>query len=47
MNRRNFLSLSTAAALLPACGKGGKNPQAALRLGHFPNITHIQGLVAH
>lgn len=47
MNRRNFLSLSTAAALLPACGKARKNPHAALRLGHFPNITHIQGLVAH
>lgn len=47
MNRRNFLSLSTAAALLPACGKARKSPHAALRLGHFPNITHIQGLVAH
>jgi NitT/TauT family transport system substrate-binding protein len=47
MNRRHFLSLSTAAAFLPACGKGPKNPHAALRLGHFPNITHIQGLVAH
>lgn len=47
MNRRRFLSLSTAAVFLPSCGKDRKNPHAALRLGHFPNITHIQGLVAH
>lgn len=47
MNRRNFLFLSSAAAILPACGNRRRNPHAALRLGHFPNITHIQGLVAH
>ncbi len=48
MNRRNFLQLSTlSAAGLTACGEKAADPKAALRFGHFPNITHIQGLVAH
>lgn len=50
MNRRHFLSLAPAAlatssSLLTSCKKG---PDAnVLRFGHFPNITHVQGLVAH
>lgn len=48
MNRRDFLQLSTlSAAGLSACGKQKADPKAPLRFGHFPNITHIQGLVAH
>ncbi|MDB6007308.1 MAG: NitT/TauT family transport system substrate-binding protein [Prosthecobacter sp.] len=48
MNRRDFLHLSTlSAAGLTACGEKAADPKAALRFGHFPNITHIQGLVAH
>jgi NitT/TauT family transport system substrate-binding protein len=26
---------------------GTANAEAVLRVGHFPNITHAQGLVAH
>jgi len=48
MNRRDFLQLSTlSAAGLAACSKKNLDPKAPLRFGHFPNITHIQGLVAH
>lgn len=48
MNRRDFLKLSTlSAAGIPACGKQPADPKAPLRFGHFPNITHVQGLVAH
>lgn len=44
MNRRHFLALST---LLPACGRRGVEEAGVLRIGHFPNITHVQALVAH
>ena len=48
MNRRYFLSLSSlAVAGLPACGRKPQSADAAVRFGHFPNITHVQGLVAH
>lgn len=48
MNRRDFLQLSTlSAAGLAACSKKNLDPKAPLRFGHFPNITHVQGLVAH
>lgn len=48
MNRRYFLSLSSlAVAGLPACGRKHQSADAAVRFGHFPNITHVQGLVAH
>ncbi|MBB5037011.1 ABC transporter substrate-binding protein [Prosthecobacter dejongeii] len=46
MNRRHFLS-TLGAAGLSACGKKPADANAAVRFGHFPNITHIQGLVAH
>lgn len=46
MNRRHFLSTLSAAGLA-ACGKQTVAKDAPLRFGHFPNITHIQGLVAH
>lgn len=48
MNRRHFLATAAGTAALTACGKkpasGGKQ---VIRFGHFPNITHVQGLVAH
>jgi NitT/TauT family transport system substrate-binding protein len=48
MNRRSFLSLtSLAVAGLPACGRKPQATNAPVRFGHFPNITHIQALVAH
>jgi NitT/TauT family transport system substrate-binding protein len=48
MKRRHFLSLSAlSAAGMPACSQKPAAPNAPIRFGHFPNITHIQGLVAH
>ncbi|SKB07662.1 NitT/TauT family transport system substrate-binding protein [Prosthecobacter debontii] len=47
MNRRNFITATLSAAGLAACGKKPVDANAPLRFGHFPNITHIQGLVAH
>lgn len=48
MNRRHFLSLAAvSAAGLPSCSKKNTDPKAPVRFGHFPNITHLQGLVAH
>lgn len=47
MNRRHFIASLGAAAGLSACGKKPVAADAPLRFGHFPNITHIQGLVAH
>lgn len=40
-----------AAACGPAAGSGASSPGAAqdivVRVGHFPNVTHAHGLVAH
>jgi len=48
MNRRHFLSLSAlTAAGFPACNSQPPDPNAPVRFGHFPNITHVQALVAH
>lgn len=47
MNRRHFLQSTLSAAALTACGKKSTDAKAPLRFGHFPNITHVQGLVAH
>lgn len=48
MKTRLFLSLVIATALA-SCGK--HEPPACskpvIRIGHFPNITHVQALVAH
>lgn len=49
MNRRSFL-LATAvtAVTLAGCKPGpAAGAKPVLRFGHFPNITHVQGLVAH
>src|SRR5260370_34102027 len=34
-----------ALALLPQLGRG--EAKTVIRLGHFPNITHAQGVIAH
>jgi sulfonate transport system substrate-binding protein len=51
MNRRHFLHALPAAlgAALPACRKPAPGPgeKPVIRFGHFPNITHVQALVAH
>lgn len=49
---RIALSAVMVAALIVVPGCGGKSKDAGdgrvvLRVGHFPNITHAQGLVAH
>lgn len=47
MKRRTFLSLlpSTAGIGLSSCRH--KADPNVVRFGHFPNVTHVQGLVAH
>lgn len=47
MNRRKFISLIPSAAVLGVAGCRPKADPNILRLGHFPNVTHVQGLVAH
>lgn len=46
---RLFLLLGLLAASFAGCG--GKSPgtpaKPVVRIGHFPNITHVQALVAH
>jgi len=47
MHRRSFLTFSAlAAAGFPACGRKPVAPDSPVRFGHFPNITHVHGLVA-
>lgn len=56
MNRRSFLKIAPVgfSAGLVSCGKNpgsgsgdGGGADSPIRFGHFPNITHIQALVAH
>src|SRR6187200_2315805 len=51
MKRRHFLYTLPAgiSAALPACRKPPLAPgeKPVIRFGHFPNITHVQALVAH
>ncbi|HCN28836.1 MAG TPA: aliphatic sulfonate ABC transporter substrate-binding protein [Verrucomicrobiales bacterium] len=42
MNRRRFL---LSAAALTGC-RPAADPEGVLRIGHFPNVTHVQALVA-
>lgn len=46
MNRRDFL-VASAGATLAACKPTTVVDSKVLRFGHFPNVTHVQGLVAH
>lgn len=45
----HFMMLLGSAAALASCGKPAPVPDAmpVIRIGHFPNITHVQALVAH
>ncbi|MGI8601963.1 MAG: ABC transporter substrate-binding protein [Verrucomicrobiales bacterium] len=52
MKRRTFVSLAASGlpVWLTACGKRSAltaSGQRIVRFGHFPNITHVHGLVAH
>ncbi|MDB6140320.1 MAG: aliphatic sulfonate transporter substrate-binding protein [Verrucomicrobiaceae bacterium] len=48
MNRRDFILASASIAALAACKPApAGSGKPVLRFGHFPNITHVQGLVAH
>lgn len=48
--RRHFLALLGAAFVWTSCGGttgGATAPGNVVRIGHFPNVTHAHGLVAH
>jgi NitT/TauT family transport system substrate-binding protein len=49
MKTRHLLTSLLAIVTLAACGKQepAANAQPTIRFGHFPNITHVQALVAH
>jgi NitT/TauT family transport system substrate-binding protein len=49
MKKRHILTALIASSILTACGKKepATNGKATIRFGHFPNITHVQALVAH
>src|SRR5688572_8489585 len=53
MTVRALCKAALFGALLAACGGdtgdtvGDDKPVAVVRLGHFPNVTHAHGLVAH
>ena len=43
----SMFSLAVAAVAATIFTISGASAQTTLRVGHFPNITHVQGLVAH
>ena len=51
IHRRAFIALTAIATLaLAACNKQPETSadgKPVIRFGHFPNITHVQALVAH
>jgi NitT/TauT family transport system substrate-binding protein len=47
MIRRRMMILAALVMGAAALLSGPASAQTTLRFGHFPNITHIQGLVAH
>src|SRR5215210_8490105 len=45
---KKFLSFSLlAVSILGGCDRPAKSDKVVLRFGHFPNITHAQGVIAH
>lgn len=44
---RSFSAIVAAAALLLSFMTVSRAEDTVLRIGHFPNVTHAQGLVAH
>ena len=47
MIRRRTMMIRALIAGAIALLSGSASAQTTLRFGHFPNVTHIQGLVAH
>jgi NitT/TauT family transport system substrate-binding protein len=47
MNRRPAPWSLVLVAALAACGDAPSDGRKHVRVGHFPNVTHAQGLVAH
>jgi len=49
MNTLVRLAVAALLASAAACGDGGApaDGKTVVRVGHFPNVTHAQGLVAH
>jgi NitT/TauT family transport system substrate-binding protein len=49
MKTSHFLATIFATSMLVSCGKQepAANGKPTIRFGHFPNITHVQALVAH
>jgi NitT/TauT family transport system substrate-binding protein len=45
MKIKALIAAAAALALFPPLGRGEK--KTVIRFGHFPNITHAQGVVAH
>ena len=44
---QRLIAAVAAAAVLLLCELGVARADTVLRVGHFPNITHAQGLIAH
>lgn len=44
---RGWVGLALGAAVLAGTVAGAEAQQRTIRVGHFPNITHVQALVAH
>jgi len=44
--RRGAAAIAILAGVA-ACGAPDRGAETVLRIGHFPNVTHAQGLVAH
>lgn len=46
LGRRAFLGAAAVGASFPMIGRA-RAADPAIRVGHFPNITHVQGLIGH
>ncbi len=47
LGRRAWMALGLAVLAAPVLGPVAAAQPATLRVGHFPNVTHVQALVAH
>src|SRR5256885_10598893 len=41
------MSILRFSILVAVCGLGSVSAETKIRVGHFPNITHAQGVIAH
>lgn len=46
LRRRHILGMAIAAALWPGKNAVAQSRNVTIRIGHFPNITHVQALVS-